>query len=478
MITGSRRAVTDGFDYSGIFDVAIIGAGVVGCALARRFTLAGARVLTLEKSSDIIDGASKGNSGILHTGFDAPPGSIEHRCIRAGYQEYRQIHERLNLPLLNTGALVLAWTEQDAARLSAIMQQAQDNDVPDIEQLSAQQITALEPQLANSVKAGLRITHEAIIDPWSAPYAYLLQALENGAHLLRHTEVIDGQFDHRHWHLKTSNGDIKATTVINCAGLYGDQIDERLLGQSTFTIRPRKGQFLVFDKAARELLQHIMLPIPSATTKGIVICPTIYGNILVGPTAEEQDSRSDTAVDSNTLQMLYDNSIRMLPALAQHSITATYAGLRPATQFKDYCIRCHNDHNLISVGGIRSTGLSAALGIARYVYELYQDMGHQHQAIDDHQQVWPQLSSLAEHANRDWMRSGNDGIVCHCELVTRREIQHALSGPLAARSLAGLKRRTRATMGRCQGFYCSATLSELTADHFANPISEPMQAQP
>jgi len=448
------------------FDVAVIGAGVVGCALARCLTLEGARVVVVEKASDILDGASKGNSGILHTGFDAPPGSFEQRCIAAGHREYLEIQGRLNLPLLETGALVLAWTEEEEARLPELLDQARANGVDDVAPLTRQQILDLEPELSPRVRAGFRVPREFIIDPWSAPTAYLLQALANGADCRRGSELLGGRFDGTRWALETTSGPLNSRAVVNCAGLYGDIVDERLLGASSFSIRPRKGQFVVFDKAAARLAKSIILPVPTAKTKGVVVCRTAYGNLLVGPTAEDQDSRVDASVDRATLQRLRAKGIEMLPALAEVPVTAAYAGLRPASEHKDYQVKAHAGRRYVSVGGIRSTGLSSALGLARAVYDLLAGFGGAG-FRPPREVVWPQISAISEEAPRAWAEPGNGGIVCHCELVTRREIEAALSGPLAAQSLAGLKRRTRVTMGRCQGFYCLGALAEITDGRFA-----------
>lgn len=452
----------------GRFDVAVIGAGVVGCAIARAFTLAGARVAVLEKGVDILDGASKGNSGILHTGFDAPPGSLEQRCMAAGYAEYLAIRERLNLPLLRSGALVLAWTEEQEAALPALIVQAHQNNVLDVAPLARDELLKLEPELSPVVRAGFRVPGEFLIDPWTAPHGYLLQALENGAALYRDCEVLGGAFEGEDWRLETSRGTLIAGQVINAAGLYGDIVDERLLGRRDFGIRPRKGQFVVFDKAAAPLASHILLPVPSKTTKGVVVCQTAFGNLIVGPTAEEQEDRTNAVLVPEALEALVRRGVEILPRLAEFPVTAIYAGLRPATEFKDYQIRRHEGRNFITVGGIRSTGLSAALGIAQHVLALYAESGARHVPLAA--PSWPQMPVLAEIEGRGWQQADNDGIICHCERVTRREIEAALSGPLAPQGFGGLKRRTRVTMGRCQGFFCSAALGEMTRDRLTRPM--------
>ncbi|GAB1479423.1 NAD(P)/FAD-dependent oxidoreductase [Paracoccaceae bacterium] len=450
------------------FDVAVVGAGVVGCALARAFTLAGARVVVLEKASDVLDGASKANSAILHTGFDAPEGSLELACIREGYALYHEIRARLGLPLVRAGAMVLAWNDEEVAGLPALMAQAEANGVSDIHALTGEEARRLEPALSPAVCAGFRVPGEHLIDPWSAAHGYLMQALVNGATLLRQAEVLSGRHEGGVWHLETRAGAVQAGLVINAAGLWGDEVDRRLTGQSWFTIRPRKGQFVVFDKTAAALAGHILLPVPTKITKGIVVCRTAFGNLLVGPTAEEQEDRDHATVERETLQALIRRGCEILPALSGHEVTAVYAGLRPATEEKHYRIRSDLAEGYICVGGIRSTGLSAALGIAAHVLRL---AGRTETPLVD--PVWPVMPNISVEGTRDWQCAGHGGIVCHCELVTRREIEAAMTGPLAVGSLAGLKRRTRVTMGRCQGFYCSAELARLTEGRLAQPMLEP-----
>jgi glycerol-3-phosphate dehydrogenase len=450
------------------YDVAVIGAGVVGCALARAFTLAGAKVVVLEKAVDVLDGASKANSAILHTGFDAPEGSLELACIREGYALYHDIRDRLRLPLIRAGAMVLAWTEEEVAGLPALMAQAEANGVTDIHPVSAAEARALEPQLSNRVLAGFRVPGEHLVDPWSAAHGYLMQALVNGAVLMRQAEVLAGRHAGGEWHLATTAGAVTAGLVINAAGLWGDEVDRRVTGESWFTIKPRKGQFVVYDKTAAALAGHILLPVPTKITKGIVVCRTAFGNLLVGPTAEEQDDREHAAVERATLQALMQRGTEILPALAGHEVTAVYAGLRPATEEKHYRIRDDLAPGYICVGGIRSTGLSAALGIAAHVVRR---TGRDESQLAD--PVWPTMPNISVDGTRDWQCAGHGGILCHCELVTRREVEAALSWPMPAQSLAGLKRRTRVTMGRCQGFYCSAELARMTEGRLAQPMLEP-----
>ncbi len=450
------------------FDIAVIGAGVVGCAVARRFALAGAKVIVIEKGSDILSGASKANSAILHTGFDAPPGSLELDLIKAGRAEYLAIRDRLSLPLVTTGALVCAWNEAEAGKLDAILAQGRENGIAELRALSGAQARATMPGLSERLVAAIEVAGEHVIDPWSAPLAYLTQAVALGTKLLREAEVIAGAFD-GDWTLTTTAGEVCARAVVNAAGLYGDVVDRRLGFAPEFEIRPRKGQFVVLDKAAFAHVPRIVLPVPTEITKGVVVCPTAFGNVLVGPTAEEQQDRVRATVETVQLEALLKRGAEIVPALAGMPVTAVYAGLRPATESKAYRVFSRPERRAITLGGIRSTGLSAALGLAQHAERLHAAFGATFTAPDLAPEV--ALPNLAETRERDWQRPEHGEIVCHCELVTKREIEAAFESAVPPGDFGGLRRRTRAGMGRCQGFYCNARLAAMTRGRLSPPLA-------
>ncbi|MCA0962450.1 NAD(P)/FAD-dependent oxidoreductase [Salipiger bermudensis] len=456
-------------DFSAEMDVAIIGAGVVGCAMARRFALEGARVCVLDAAPDILSGASKANSAILHTGFDAPPDSLELACMQAAYDEYMEIRAAMNLPVLETGAMVAAWSEDEEARLPDLLAQAQGNGVTDTRILSRAEVLAREPELASHVRGALLVPREHVIDPWSAPLAYATQAKALGAEFRFNAPLTAARRDGDTWQLETGAGPLMAKSVINCAGLYGDRVEEILIGTRSFEIRPRKGQFVVFDKAASQHLRTILLPVPNERTKGVVLTRTVYGNLLVGPTAEEQEARDRADVTVSELHKLIAKAVALVPALENMPVTAVYAGLRPASERKDYRVHADAAQGYYCAGGIRSTGLTAALGIARHVFALWSE---------SHSLVWsapddpvvPRMPNLAEHLPRDYQIPGHDGIVCHCEMVTAREIRAALDSPLPPGDFGGLRRRTRCAMGRCQGFNCLGRIASLTEGKLRAPL--------
>lgn len=451
-----------------LYQVVIIGGGVVGCAVLRALSLAGLKPMMLEQGPDILSGASKANSALLHTGYDAKPGSLELACVQDGYSEYMAVHERLGLSILQTSAIMVAWTPDEADRLPAMLDLARRCGVGEVRAISRDELLKREPNLSERALGGILIPGEHVIDPWSAPLAYAYQALANGAAIRRRCRVIGGSFKEDHWCLETSCGEVRAHAVINCSGLFGDLV-EAICRPSPFSIRPRKGQFLIFDKPASRLIGATILAVPNEKTKGVLLARTAFGNLLLGPTAEDQQERQFPTVDSAVMASLIRRGSKVLPALAQESVTATFAGLRPATEHSDYQIEAIAKERWITVSGIRSTGLTAALGIARHVRDLYAE--HFGPIAELANPAWIRVPNLCEHRPRPYLSKDCGEIVCHCEWVTRREIEAALEGPLPARDLGGLKRRTRCMLGRCQGFYCSARIAELTAGRIDPPLA-------
>lgn len=444
------------------FDLGIIGGGVVGLALLRRFAMAGLKCVLLEKGADILSGASKGNSALLHTGFDAPSKSLELKCMQAGYAEYLRIRGKLNLPLVESTALVVAWTEAELAALPAIVSKAHKNGVKDVRAISHTELRLKETNLARSALGAVVVPGEHIIDAWSAPLAYAHQALAHGAVILRNAEVTGGDLASGEWRLATTRGTVTVRIVINAAGNFGDLV-EAIARPAPFRITPRKGEFVVFDKPASKLVRAIILPVPTLRTKGVVLFRTAFGNLAIGPTAEDQQERQVATCDQETLGRLKTRAIEMVPAVDGIGVNAIYAGLRPASEHKDYVIEALGERNWITVGGIRSTGLTSCLGIAIHVGELYEKNFYKLPKKQP-EPIFTPVPNLTEDRIRPYLKGGE--IVCHCELVTRGEIDAALSGPLPAGDLAGLKRRTRAMMGRCQGFYCSAHIAAITRGRF------------
>jgi glycerol-3-phosphate dehydrogenase len=448
------------------YDVTVVGAGVVGCAIARELARRPSlRVAVVEAQDDVGQGTSKANTAILHTGFDAVPGSLEARLVREGARQLAAYAAESGIPVEPVGALLVAWDEEQLAALPHLAEKAVRNEYADSHLIEPPELYEREPHLGPGALGALHVPGESIICPWTTTLAYATQAVRQGVdlHLNSRVDKVCRQ-DGTHV-LTTARGTLRTRYLVNAAGLHADTLD-RHLGHDDFTVTPRRGQLIVFDKLARDLLHHILLPVPTALGKGVLVAPTVYGNLLLGPTAEDLDDKLATGSTAEGLSLLREKGARILPALLDEEITAVYAGLRAATEQDDYRITAHPEQAYVTVGGIRSTGLTASLAIAAHVTALLADTGLDLGSAVDLEPV--RMPNLGEARPRPYQQAEliaadpeYGTLVCHCERVSRGEIRDALASMVPPRNLDGLRRRTRARAGRCQGFYCGAAVREL-----------------
>jgi glycerol-3-phosphate dehydrogenase len=448
-------------------DVAIIGAGVVGTAIARTLARYDLSVVVLDAATDVGTGTTKANTAILHTGFDAVPGSLESRLLRRGSALLREYAAQAGIPVERTGALLVAWTAEQRRALPEIEDKARQNGYAAIRPVSAAALYRREPHLGPGALAGLEIPDESVICPWTTPLAYATEAVRAGVRLQLGSRVTGVRAEAGGHTLATTCGTVRSRWLVNAAGLAGDDVDAMLGGGGGFTIRPRRGELIVFDKLARPLLGSVLLPVPTAQTKGVLVAPTVYGNVLLGPTAEDIDDRSDTGTTAVGLAALLGAGRAIIPDLVSEPVTATYAGLRAATEHRDYQIRVDPGLRYACVAGIRSTGLSASLGIAEYVVDQLGGAGLPlaERGGAAGPPAMPYIGEAGTRPYQDGRLIAADPeygrIVCHCERVTRGEIRDALASTVPPADTGGLRRRTRAMNGRCQGFYCAATVSAM-----------------
>jgi glycerol-3-phosphate dehydrogenase len=470
-----------------VADVAIIGAGVVGTAIARTLARYSLDCVLVESASDVGTGTSKANTAILHTGFDAKPGTLESRLLARGSTLLRDYASAAGIPVERTGALLVAWTAEQLAALPTIAANAARNGYQAVRPVSVDALYEREPRLGPGALGGLEIPDESIICAWTTPLAFATEAVTAGVRLLLGTKVTgviaDAAEDLHELTTAAAGpplepgsartpeaqgsiqgpGSLRARWVINAAGLGSETVDA-MFGGDGFAIRPRRGELIVFDKLARSLLRSILLPVPTARTKGVLVAPTVYGNVLLGPTAEDLDDPDDVSTTAAGLGSLLEAGHRILPGLADEEVTATYAGLRAATEHPDYQIYVDAKRRYACVAGIRSTGLSASLGIAEYVVNELAEAGLRLSPRPGDPVPIPVMPNIGEARPRPYQqvaapRYGE--IVCHCERVTRGEIADAMTSVLPPPDLNGLRRRTRAMNGRCQGFFCAANVSRL-----------------
>lgn len=462
------------------YDVVVIGAGVVGCAIARELAGHRLRVALVEARGDVGDGTSKANTAILHTGFDAMPGTLESRLVHDGYLLLRDYCAATGIPVERTSALLVAWDDEQLANLPGLAEKAEANGYHETSLVDAAEVYRIVPDLGPGALGGLVVPGESIICSWSTAIALATDAVNRGCELLLNTAVTgltlpgdgdgdgegDGDGGAGASTVHTSRGDLPARWVVNAAGLGGDRVDA-MAGFDRFRLHPRRGELLVFDKLARPSVPVIVLPVPSKLGKGVLVSPTIYGNVMVGPTAEDMTDRADTATTEAGFDFLRAKGAALMPSLMDEEVTAAYAGLRAAHDRDDYVIEADAHRRYAVAGCIRSTGLTSSMAVGGYVRDLLAGAGLAMEARED-LPAPPRVPQIGEHAPRPYQDAdlisrdpAYGEIVCFCERVTAGEIRDALAATVPARDLGGLRRRTRAHNGRCQGFHCGARLTAL-----------------
>jgi glycerol-3-phosphate dehydrogenase len=460
------------------YDVAIVGAGDVGAAIARELSRFELRLVLIEAGRDVGAGTSKANTAILHTGYDAKAGTVEARLVARGHGLLLRYAEEVGIPLERTGALLVAWTEEQLARFPAIEENARRNGYERLRPVSRDELYRGEPHLGPGALGALEIPDEHIICPWTPPLACATQAVLAGTELRREERVVAlERGDGPAWRIRTTRGQLSARWVVNAAGLYSDEVN-RMAGHGGFTVTPRRGELIVFDKLSRPLVSHVLLPVPTGTTKGVLVAPTVFGNVMLGPTAVDIADKADTSTTVDGLQSLMSHGERIMPELLEHEVTATYAGLRAATEHGDYQLFVDEDGRYACAGGVRSTGLTSALAIAEYVRDGLDRAG---ETLRERPEGLPavRMPNIGEAFPRPYAtpdRIAADPaygeVVCFCERVTRGEIRDAASSAIPPLDLDGLRRRTRCLMGRCQGFYCGAHVAVVLAEHSRQDVGK------
>jgi glycerol-3-phosphate dehydrogenase len=445
-------------------DVVIVGAGVVGAAVARELARLDLRVTLLEAGPDVGVGTSKANTALLHTGFDAKPGTLEARLVARGCELLREYAPRVGIAIERPGALLVAWNDAQRNEFAGIVERAVANGYEAMRELEPGELYRREPNLGPGAAGALEVPDEGLICPFTTPLAFATEAVLAGCELRTRTSLTGAErLTGGGFGLETTRGPLTTRRLVNAAGLRSDEVD-RLLGRRGFNVTPRRGELMVFDKLARPLLDQIVLAVPTKVSKGVLVSPTVFGNVMVGPTADDIERKDDTSSTEAGLAYLRQEAGRIVPALLEHEVTAVYVGLRAATEHDDFQIAFEDGY--ACVGGIRSTGLSASMAIAEYV-RAGLGLGDLEPRPDLPE---PRMPNIGQHSARPFSRAeliAKDPeygrLVCFCERVTRGEIRDAFASPIPPVDLDGLRRRTRVHLGRCQGFFCGAQLDALLA---------------
>jgi glycerol-3-phosphate dehydrogenase len=470
---GGRRRSSPGEEPS--YDVIVIGGGVIGCAVLRELSRYDLKLLLLEKEADLAEGISKANSGVIHAGFNVPPGSLKARTNVAGLRKIYPLAAELHVPHRKTGKLVLALTDDERPRLEELRSQGERNGTPGLEIVGESEIRAIEP-LARG-RWALYSPHTGIISPYEFTIALAECAFRNGARVLLEAPVESVGFRSGVFRLGTPKGVFTAGWVVNSAGLFTVEV-ARLAGIADYRIFPYRGEYLVTDKDPGFQLHLPLYPVPPKDDPGlgIHITPTMEGNILLGPSAERVSDKGETASTRSVMDQLKDEAARLMPELRRAPLIHSYAGIRPKVvgpeggeKFGDFIVEESAARpGWINLAGIESPGLTSAPAIAEMVAGMIgagRDLRPRPGFVPGLPRS-PRFAFLGDRERADRVRRDADWgeMVCRCEHVTRAEIATALRNPFGARTMDAVKRRTRCGMGRCQGGFCTPRIVEIMQD--------------
>lgn len=449
-------------------DVIIIGAGVSGCAVARELSRYELDICVLEKESDVCEGTSKANSGIVHGGFDAKPGTLKAKLNVLGNQMMDEMAEKLDFPFRRNGAMVVCQSKGEMAVLEELMERGKKNGVEGMEMLSRSQALLLEPNLADTVYAAIHIPSSGIVCPFEMNLAYAENAVQNGVQFHLETEVKQIEKMENGFRVLTDKGMFETRFLINAAGVYAD-IFHNMVSREKIHITPRRGEYCLLDKNAGNLVERTIFQIPTPKGKGVLVTPTVHGNLLIGPTAADITDKEGTETTSDGLEEVMKKCTKSVKNIPKRQIITSFAGLRAHEDDGDFIIQEVKDaKGFIDVAGIESPGLSSVPAIGVYVRDIMAGLTElcEKKEFCEHRKRITRISELSREEQNGLIQENPayGQIVCRCEGVTMGEILDAIHRPLGATTLDGIKRRTRAGMGRCQAGFCTPKNMELLAE--------------
>ncbi len=449
-----------------MFDVAVIGAGVVGAMVARELTKYGLKVCVLEKENDVSMGATKANSAIVHAGFDAKEGTLKALLNVKGSKMMEQVAKELGVKYKRNGSLVVGFDEEDEATIKELYERGCKNQVEGLEILKKEAIKELEPNISDNVTCALWAPTGAIICPYELAVSAIGNAMDNGAELKCNFKVEEIIKNADGYTVKSEKDSVDAKIVINAAGVYSDEI-ARMVGDDSFKITPRRGEYILLDRESAGLVTHTIFRTPSKMGKGILVSNTVDNNILLGPTSENIEDKEDKTTTSEGFGKIIKEAFENVDNIRLNQTITSFCGLRAVGDSGDFIINSPVD-GFVNVAGIESPGLSSAPAIAEYVRELLEKQGVEMKENKDFNPIRKPMhyfkEATIEEKNEIIKKDSSFGkIICRCETVSEGEILEAIRTNPRPTDLDGVKRRTRAQMGRCQGGFCMPYIVELLA---------------
>lgn len=459
-----------------MYDVFIIGGGVIGCSLARELSRYDVKIAVAEKEDDVAMGTSKANSGIVHAGFDAKTGSNKAIYNVLGARMFDELSKELDFPFRRNGAMVLCFDKSGEPKLKALYDQGVANGVTGLEIISGDRAREIEPNVSAEVVAALYVPSSGIVSPYEMTIAYAENACVNGVEFMLGKEVTGIEKNGGVFTLTFADGESKqARTVVNCAGVYADVINNMVCGEK-INIVSRKGEYCLLDKKCGGLTDCTLFQLPTAMGKGVLVAPTTHGNILVGPTAEDIEGKDDVDTTYAGLNKAFDTASLSVPSLSRRNIITQFAGLRAHSTADDFIIGESEIDGFYNIAGIESPGLSSAPAIAAETAEKLAGKlgaGKKKNFIATRKGI-PHFASMSDSERAELIKQNKlyGRIVCRCENVTEGEIVDAINRPLGATDMDGVKRRTRAGMGRCQAGFCTPRVMEILARELGKDQTE------
>ena len=458
-----------------MYDAVIIGGGAVGCAVARYLSCYRLNICLVERGEDVCVGTSKANSAICHAGFDAPVGSAKARFNVEGSRMMEGLSQELDFPYRRCGSLVLCFDEAELPHLRELLERGVQNGVEGLEILDRAALRALEPAVSDKAVAALWAPTGAVLCPFGMTIALAENAAANGCAFRFNTEVARIERRDGFFRLHTGRDCIDTRVVISAAGVYGDALHNQLCADK-LTIVPRRGEYCLLDRTCGQLVQHTIFQLPSAMGKGVLVTPTVHGNLLVGPTAVDQPDKDRTATTAEGLRSVAETAAKSVENLPMRDVITSFAGLRAHLSGpEDDFIVGESTDGFFEAVGIESPGLSSAPAIGRYLAELAAAKLHAAEKEDFIAQrrdmPHPREMDFASRQDLIARDPAYGQVICRCEGVTEGEIRDAIRRVPGARSLDGVKRRVRAGMGRCQGGFCGPKVMELLSRELHVPIT-------
>lgn len=449
-----------------MYDVLIIGAGVIGGMVARTLAKYDLKICILEKENDVAMGATKANSAIVHAGFDAKEGSLKARLNIKGSAMMESVCKELGVKYKNNGSLVIGFNDDDRATIEELKKRGDKGGVPALRVLEKDELLTLEPNLSRNVTCALYAPSGAIVCPYELTVAAIGNAMDNGAELICNFPVTDIEKIDGGFMVKSGEKSVSSRYVINCAGLFSDKI-AAMVGDESFSVHPRRGEYILLDKECGGILNHTVFRTPSKMGKGILVSPTVDGNLLLGPTSVDIEDKDDKTTTAEGFQKIIKEANENVNGLDIRKTITSFCGLRAVGSTGDFIINSPVPH-FINAAGIESPGLSASPAIAMYIESLLRESGLILNEKSDYEPTRPAMHRFREASiqekNEIIKKDRAYGkIVCRCETVTEGEILEAIRRNPKPRDLDGVKRRTRAQMGRCQGGFCGPYIVELLA---------------